>query len=177
MIAANEKFTVKSGDIRSAFLQGQKLNRSVFVKPPKEASVQNKLWKLNVAAYGILDGGRMFYLRLVDELLNLGLHKVHADGAIFTYVKEEKLMGFIVAHVDDLFMAGNDTFHKEVTEKLQTVFQFSKISENSFKYCGCQIKVNEDGVIELNQNEYIDNIKFVERKAGPDDRSLNENEN
>ena len=34
MIAANERFTVKSGDIRSAFLQGQKLNRDIFVKPP-----------------------------------------------------------------------------------------------------------------------------------------------
>ena len=118
----------------------------------------------------------MFYLKLVEELLKLKLHKVHADGAIFSYVKEGKLCGLIVVHVDDLLMAGNDVFHADVTNKLQTVFKFSKILENDFKYCGCYIRITEEGVIELNQNEYIDNISFVERAEGDDDRKLTENE-
>ena len=86
LIAANEGFEVKGADIKSAYLQGQDLKRKIYVRPPPESGVDGKLWLLKKAAYGILDGGRLFYLRLADELKKLGLHKVHADGALFTYV-------------------------------------------------------------------------------------------
>ena len=59
-IAANEGFTVKSGDIKSAYLQGGAMDRNIFVRPPKEANVKNKLWLLLQGAYGIVDGGRLF---------------------------------------------------------------------------------------------------------------------
>ena len=38
MISANENFKVKAGDIKSAFLQGEKMDRELFVRPPKEAN-------------------------------------------------------------------------------------------------------------------------------------------
>jgi hypothetical protein len=50
-------------------------------------------------AYGILDGGRLFYLKLVEKLNKMGLHKVHSDGAVFTYVKEGKLHGMVITNV------------------------------------------------------------------------------
>ena len=78
-IAANESFTVKSGDIKSAYLQGLDLQRQILVKPPPQAGVTNKLWLLKKGAYGISDGGRLFNLRLVKELKDLGMHQVHAD--------------------------------------------------------------------------------------------------
>ena len=46
IIAANEGFRVKSGDIKSAYLQGEKIEREIFVKPPPEAHVEGKLWRL-----------------------------------------------------------------------------------------------------------------------------------
>ena len=61
IIAANEGFQVKSGDIKSAYLQGELMDREVFVKPPKEANVKGKLWLLLKGAYGIVDGGRLFF--------------------------------------------------------------------------------------------------------------------
>ena len=88
IIAANEGFKVKTGDVKSAFLQGKSLERTIFVKPPPEANREGKLWLLLQAAYGISDGGRMFYLKLSETLQSLGLHKVHADGAMFTFVKK-----------------------------------------------------------------------------------------
>ena len=74
MISANKNFKVKAGDIKSAFLQGENINRELFVRPPKEANSEGMLWKLVQGAYGILDGGRLFYLRLSKELKNLGMH-------------------------------------------------------------------------------------------------------
>ena len=100
MIASNEKFSVKGADIKSAYLQGQELKRTIFVKPPPEANAEGKLWRLKKAAYGVLDGGRLFYLRLVEELTKLGLHKVHSDGALFTYVRDGVFHGLVASVVD-----------------------------------------------------------------------------
>ena len=99
------------------------------------------------------------------ELKELGLHRVHADGALFTYVKNGKLQGLITTHSDDLILAGNDIFEKEVISKLKEVFKFSKIEENSFKYCGCNIRSNKDGTIELDQNDYKANLEEIKIPA------------
>ena len=164
-IAANEGFTVKTGDIKSAYLQGAAMDREIFVKPPKQANVSNKLWLLLQGAYGIVDGGRLFYLKLSEKLLSLGMHRVHSDGAMFTYVKEGKLHGIVTTHSDDLILAGDETFEENITVKLKDMFTFSKFEENKFKYCGCNITVADDGTITLDQNDYIEKLDelFVEK--------------
>ena len=68
IIAANEGFKVQSGDIKSAYLQGEQLRRKVYVRPPKEANADGKLWLLLQGAYRIVDGGQLFYLRLLEKL-------------------------------------------------------------------------------------------------------------
>ena len=93
---------------------------------------------------------------------------MHSDGALFTYVKNGKLQGLITTHSDDLIMAGNDTFEREVTNKLQEMFQFSKIEENAFKYCGCNIQTKENGSVELDQNDYIEKLEEMEIPDGDD---------
>ena len=123
VVAANEGFNIKSGDIKSAYLQGSNLEREVFVKPPTEANSQGKLWKLLRGAYGMLDGGRLFYLKLAEKMKELGLHKVHSDGALFTFVKGDKLHGLVATNVDDLLMIGDDTFEEEVTKKVTGAFR------------------------------------------------------
>ena len=72
---------MKSADIKSAYLQGRKLERQIFVKPPPEAGVEGKLWLLLQGAYGIMDGGRLFYLQMTDTLESLGCHRIHSDDA------------------------------------------------------------------------------------------------
>ena len=176
IVAANEGFKVKTVDIKSAFLEGKSLERQIYVSPPAEANRVGKLWLLKQAAYGILDGGRKFYLKLSETLESLGLHKVHADGALFTFVKDGKLHGLVASHVDDLLIAGDDVFKQEVEEKLKEIFVFSKIEENSFKYCGCRINAKEDGTIEIDQKEYVDVIDKIAEVEGPIDRLLTEKE-
>ena len=60
-----------------------------------------------------MDGGRLFYLKLVEKLQELVLHKVHSDGALFTYVREGKLHGLIVVNVDDISLAGDKKLEEE----------------------------------------------------------------
>ena len=130
------------------------------------------MWKLKKAAYGILDGGRLFYLRLEETLKQLGLHKVHAEGALFSYVQNGKLNGIVVSHVDDLFLAGNELFRNDVETKLEDIFQLSKSESGSFKYCGCNIVTLEDGSIRLDQNEYTEKLNEIDIINGDDDSRI-----
>ena len=49
-IAANEGWEVESIDVTSAFLQGEALDREIYVIPPKEAGITGKLWRMKKAA-------------------------------------------------------------------------------------------------------------------------------
>ena len=69
-IAASADWTVKTTDIKSAFLQGMTLDRDVFISPPKEADLDgSKIWKLNRCINGLNDGARKFYLSVQEHLL------------------------------------------------------------------------------------------------------------
>ena len=138
--------------------------------------LKGKLWLLKKGAYGISDGGRLFNLRLVQELKSLGMHQVHADGTLFSYVKENKLHGLIVSHVDDLLIMGDDQFEADIEKRLSNTFMFSKIEEKSFKYCGCQITVEKTGDIVLDQIKYVDMIEEIDKKSGDEDRELTRTE-
>ena len=160
-IAANEKFDIVSGDIKSAFLQGQSLSREVFVVPPKEANEKGTLWLLKKGAYGLIDASRMFYLELKYKLEQLGMKNVSGDPALFTLHRDNKLIGLLCVHVDDLFMAGNEDFKEIIKNKLMLLFKFSKVDMKKFKYLGCEIEQMDNGDIALNQNAYIQNIPDV----------------
>ena len=99
----------------------------------------------------------------------LGLHKVHAEGALFSYVKNGKLCGIVVSHVDDIFLAGNKLFQDEVEVKLSECFKLSKSEAGSFKYCGCNIVTLGDGSIQLDQNEYAEKLMEMELVDNCDD--------
>ena len=160
-ISANEKFDIISGDIKSAFLQGKSLSREVFVVPPIEANEKGVLWLLKKGAYGLIDGSRMFYLELKDKLEKLGMKTVSGDSALFTLHRNEKLIGLVCVHVDDLFMAGNKEFKELVNNKLMLQFKFSKIEVKKFKYLGCEIQQMTNGDISLNQNDYTQKLSDV----------------
>ena len=175
-IAANENFEIFSGDIKSAFLQGKSLDRKVFVLPPPEANLKGKLWRLNKAAYGLIDGSRLFYLELKEKLEELGMKNVSGDPALFTCHKDGKLEGIVCLHVDDLLMAGSKKFKGIFLQKITETFKFSKMEADKFKYLGCEVEKLGNGDISLNQNEYISKIEEVECPSKVNSVQVNENE-
>ena len=138
------------------------MERKVYVIPPPEADDKGMLWLLEKGAYGLLDGSRLFYLELKQNLEKLGMKPVSGDSALFTmHNKSKNLIGLVCVHVDDLFMAGTPEFKQKIILKLCEYFKFSKIEKNKFKYLGCQIEKLNNGNISLNQEEYIEQIDEV----------------
>ena len=72
VIAATCQWKVMSLDVRSAFLQGKEIQRSVFLKPPDEAGT-DKLWHLKKTIYGLGDASRKWYLKVKETLESLNV--------------------------------------------------------------------------------------------------------
>ena len=175
-IAANEEFDLVSADIKSAFLQGKSLQRKVFVIPPPEANQDGKLWLLEKAAYGLVDGSRLFYLELKDRLEKVGMREVSGNSALFTMHVDGKPIGLVCSHVDDLLMAGDSQFKQLLSDKILKMFQFSKIEWKKFKYLGCEVEKLDNGDISLNQNEYIQKLGTVDIPTGWNSMKVSEKE-
>ena len=106
LIVAN-KWKIHSLDIKSAFLQGNKIDREVYLKPPVEAG-SSKLWKLNISVYGLCDALRSWYLSLKSVLLRAGATKDKFNDAVFFWSVNNKLQGVTCCHVDDFCWGGSE---------------------------------------------------------------------
>lgn len=160
-LAASKGFEIDSIDIMSAFLQGKELERSVYVLPPKEAGVVNKLWKLKRALYGLIDASLHWYKRVSEELQNLGLKISSIDPAVFYELEDDCLNGLILAHVDDLIIAGYEKFNTKLITAITEKFKISKKESTMFKYIGLQIEKQESNIY-IHQTEYINELAEIE---------------
>lgn len=158
-LSASQQWTVKTTDIKSAFLQGNPINREVFIMPPKEAEVaENRVWKLKKCLYGLNDAARKFYDSVVIELKRLGCVQSRCDPALFYYKKNSRLCGLLVSHIDDFLHAGNSVFDSEVMDKLRQRFVAGKLVESNFSYVGFRVQQDDYGIT-LDQSEYVEKLE------------------
>ena len=152
-VAATRGWICHSLDVKAAYLQGNPINRTVYLRPPTEFS-NGSLWKLKKTVYGLCDAARHWYLRVRDQLLEFGASASSLDPALFSWKREGRLEGVICVYVDDLFWAGTDEFSKQVIDKLGQTFLVGSFESKAFKYIGLNIVSNADGSITLDQHQY-----------------------
>jgi len=75
-------------------------------------------------------------------------------------------------HVDDFLWAGSDRFKQDVILSLRMKFYCGKEIVCSFRYIGLNIEPT-DGKIYLNQKDYTEEIKQVDRDVHPNDIKKN----
>ena len=180
-IASAYNWIIKSSDVKSAFLQGEELERTVLLKPPSElAEAEGKLMLLRTALYGLNDASLRFYMKVQKELLQLGCKQSTNDPALFYKHDEEgRLIGAICTHVDDFLHCGDSEFEQTVVNRICKIFKMGSTQEKNFKYVGYQISQTSTGIT-VDQNQFaaekveLFNIP-VERKREPD-AALNEEE-
>ena len=170
-IAAKMNWLLECTDIKSAFLQGKELTREVFVQPPKEAQVRNKLWRLKKGMYGLQDASRMWFLNVSEVLQRLGCKQVGLDQSVYVHQENLQLTGMFVVHVDDFLHIGRKYFYSHVVEKLREAFKVGSMGKQAFAYIGMEIE-QTDNVIKVSQKSYISEIKIeglsAERKTNKD---------
>ena len=75
-LIASRKWKLRSIDIKSAFLQGKKIDREVHLAPPVEAGEDDDVvWRLNTCIYGLTDASRTWYLSVKDFLNSINVYE------------------------------------------------------------------------------------------------------
>ena len=110
--------------------------------------------------YGLNEAARMWYLRVSNELVSIGMTKSKYDEAIFFWHCHDKLQGVMSAHVDDFFWAGTDQFKTMVIQKLTKQFQISCENQETFRYLGINVK-QQNNKIYIDQEAYAETIEMV----------------
>jgi hypothetical protein len=96
-VMASMGWAPKKLDVRTAFLQGGKITREVFVRPPAEVFARNPkmkgmLWKLLKTVYGLCDAPAAWHEKLVEVLEKLQARQSSVDQALyFWWSKNGKL--------------------------------------------------------------------------------------
>jgi hypothetical protein len=158
-LMASFHWKIRSTDIKSAFLQGKELQRSVFIAPPKEADAKGSLWKLRRCIYGLSDASRQFFLSVSEEMIKLGCVQCKLEPSLFYKISSDgKLIGVMVCHIDDFLHGGTDVFDSQVMLPLRKRFQTSKVVDTDFSYLGYQIQ-QVDGGIWLDQDHYAMSVE------------------
>ena len=159
-ITATMKWELRSVDFKTAFLQGDFIEREVFMIPPKEANSEN-VWKIRKAVYGLNDGPRQWYVRLRNTIIGTGCAMNSLDPGLFTLHIDSKLCGLLVAYVDDILWSGNTQFQNMVISELIKLLEISVENSTVFDYVGIQLKQQDDKTITLNQHAYIDSVDEI----------------
>ena len=175
MIAAKNQWQIKTSDVKCAFLQGELIDREVYVRPPKERRIKGLVWLLKKRAYGLTDASRGFYLELRSSLINLGCKQSRYDLAMYLwYGPTGKLEGMVLTHVDDLLHgSGTELFHKCVMVPLKEKFRFGSEENTEFRYVGMQVKQSNKSIF-VNQDHYILSMELPTMPKGSEEDVLDE---
>ena len=80
-LASSNRWQCHSLDVTAAYLQGNDIDREIYVHPPPEYFV-GKLWRLKKTVYGLSDAARAWYLRVKSELISLGVKVSTYDSSV-----------------------------------------------------------------------------------------------
>ena len=160
-VAASKGWQCHSLDVKAAFLQGDPIQRDIFLRPPREFA-SGKLWKLKKTVYGLCDAARAWYLRVRSELCNLGMLPSLYDSAIFTWKVNNQLEGFVCVYVDDFLWCGTERFKNKIVEKLNDLFLIGSKESGMFKYVGLNIQSSVGGqVMTIDQTHYASTLQPI----------------
>ena len=161
-IGAQNKWRLNSIDIKTAFLQGENIDRELYILPPKEANT-DKIWRLIKCPYGLVNASRKWYIKVKDVLISSDVKMSKADPSLFYYYHNNELQGIVAIHVDDFLWCGNDYFFRNVIEKIHNEFIIGKEFNTAFRYLGLDLKEHKDHIL-LDQAHYIDSLNTVNIK-------------
>ena len=145
-------------DVKTAFLHGE-LDEEIYMEQP-QGFVEGKgqVWKLRKALYGLKQAARAFYMQLKTILEQMGFKRCDTDHAVF-YQWNGKDLAIILAHVDDMLLAGNSLpFLEKIKADLGRQLEIVDLGEAKM-FVGIEIQRDRHaGTLKISQRRYIKDI-------------------
>ena len=170
---ASKQWTVRSFDVKSAFLQGKTQDdRQLGIEPVEELRRALKLkpqeiCQLTKSAYGLIDAPFLWYRELDRSLIELGFIRSPFDPCLYTLHEpnQKHPSGIIGIHVDDGLCGGNEYFMSKLQE-LEARFAFGSKRSQTFCFTGIDIFQHPDKTITLSQEKYVSKIEPIHLEPG-----------
>jgi hypothetical protein len=105
--------------VSAAFLQGRKIDRTVYDEPPKEFKKPGQVWRLRKGLYGLREASRLWFEEFSADLKEKGGQKLFGDEAVFLFFRNGEICGIVCVHVDDIIATGDNIFHVEVVDEIK----------------------------------------------------------
>ncbi|CAE7643339.1 RE1 [Symbiodinium sp. CCMP2456] len=177
----DDDWSVSAGDVTAAFLNGDPLERRLFLRQPRHGLPglhPSQIIQVNKGVFGLIDSPRMWWRKFkkdiqqqvinvgegaqakffaspldpcVFQLLLVGEHGKKLDGA--------KPLCYAAVHVDDILLVGPRTLSRSVQEQLSTCFPVEEWENDAFDFIGSHIEVLKDE-IRISQGGYVESRLF-----------------
>ena len=138
--AVRARWKLKTFDVSSAFLSGEKQTRDIYVRPPIDGNYnleKGSLLKLEKGVYGLKEAPRLWYLKARSLIQQAGWKELSCAKAVFVMRnKQSRLTGMMVLHVDDACYGGEGPEFQASVKKLKTLLNIGKEAEGDFDFLG-----------------------------------------
>jgi hypothetical protein len=167
-LMAIKNWAVRQVDFKTAFLNGH-LDKPIFMEQPpgfKEQHHPDYVCEVKRSFYGLKQAPRQWNIELHDTLIKRGLSYSVYDPTLYFKVVNNKLIGAISIHVDDLSVIGEQSWVSVVIDLLGKCFKIGATEELSHFL---SLKITQDidnRLVFLSQAHYI---KDVQKQFLPND--------
>ena len=169
-MAASHKFTLEMGDVKTAFLQGDRgeSQRDVYAKPVPELArylglTAEQTIRLEGAVYGLRNAPRRWWHRVKKDMEALGWRSHQLDQCVFLRFcdKTGDLIGICGIYVDDFLIGGSwsDPRYAAELAKVKALYTFGKWDAWKFTLCGVDYEQDRFFNIKLTQRNYTNCLK------------------
>ena len=180
-VAASKGYKNNSLDFKGAFLQGQPIEREVYLLPPSDVREKrpDMVWRVVKRLYGFRDSSRGWFMEFDSAMKKLGCVPVNTDNAMYVYKNAGgKIVGLAGVHVDDVLYTGEPEFHEKVIKVLLDKYVVRSVESELFTFIGWTLSQDKEG-ISLSQEHFLQQVdmsKFdtLARLRGVDQEPLNE---
>ena len=176
----DENWGVSAGDVTAAFLNGEKLDRELYLKQPKHGLPglhPDQLIKVEKGVFGLIDSPRKWWKKFKKDIqeLTIILHndkkaKFYAsalDPCVFQLVEldDEGTRGngtplcYAAVHVDDILLVAERGVRDLVQKQLSTCFPVDEWEQDVFDFIGSHIETKPEGIF-VSQSSYAANRLF-----------------
>ena len=166
--AVRRQWRMKSFDVSTAFLHGDKQEREIYCRPPKDGLPgvhPDSLLRVNTGVYGLREAPRLWYLKASRVLKQCGWEELKTARSCYVLRDKKdnnKLIGMLLLYVDDACFGGEGPVYERVVKETLKQFTIGKTEEGAFKFLGRQVTQNKDFSVEIDMDAYFKTVKPVQ---------------
>lgn len=154
------QFFLSTVDISAAYLQSGERKRDIYMRPPMSWRTHiDELWKLLKPAYGLVEGGRLWQLRIEEWLLDYGFSSIPGLPQFFILRRDGNTCLLLAKVVDDILIAGTKDKSEIFYTRLKDEFKVgSHVTDGVMKFNGLNMRQNSNFNIFVDMRDFLSSI-------------------